>query len=297
MNRILLPIIAFMLLTTACKTTENQPPAIPDSPAQTADVSAETAEPTLAPSANTPQTEGETIVKTDEQMTIDDLGFQTDTFTTASGKTVAFQCIKHGSLRIQYDGLEFQIDPVEKLDGNDTDYAKFPKADYILVTHEHYDHLDKDAIAKLAKDGTTIITNGNCAKQLGRGEILANGDSKILRDDIKIDAVPAYNTTPGHTKFHPKGRDNGFVLTLDGFRVYIAADTEDIPEMAAIKDIDVAFMPCNQPYTMTPAQLAKAAAVVAPKVLFPYHFSATPQDEMKSALKDLNLDLRIRNYQ
>ena len=295
MKRLLLSMMACMLLASACKTTENQPPAVPDMPSETAKV--EAADDTPAPTANTPQTEGETIVKADEQMTIDDLGFQTDTFTTASGKTVAFHCIKHGSLRIQYDGLEFQIDPVEKLDGNDTDYAKFPKADYILVTHEHYDHLDKAAIAKLEKQGTAIITNASCAKMLGRGEVMANGDSKTLRDDIKIDAVPAYNTTAGHTKFHPKGRDNGFVLTLDGFRIYIAADTEDIPEMADIKDIDVAFMPCNQPYTMTPAQLAKAAAVVAPKVLFPYHFSDTPQDGMKSALKDLSLDLRIRNYQ
>lgn len=293
MKHFALSLFVCILITSACsaKSADNQPVPIPDMHLKTPELN----------SGNVPknnvQSEGETIVKNDEQMTIDDLGYQTDTFATESGKSVSFHCIKHGSLRIQFDNLEFQIDPVEQLDGNDTDYAAFPKADYILVTHEHYDHLDENAIAKLEKQDTAIITNNICAQKLGRGIVMANGDSKILRDDIKIEAVPAYNTTSGHEKFHPKGRDNGFILTLDGFRIYIAADTENIPEMANIKDIDVAFMPCNQPYTMTPQQLAKAAAVVAPKVLFPYHFSNTPKDQMKSALAGSDIDLRIRNYQ
>ena len=96
---------------------------------------------------------------------------------------------------------------------------------------------------------------------------------------------------------HPKGRDNGYVLTLDGLRIYIAGDTEDIPEMAKLKDIDVAFLPCNQPYTMTPEQVAKAAKTIKPKVLFPYHYSETPVKRASELLSDTSIDVRIRNYQ
>ena len=99
--------------------------------------------------------------------------------------------------------------------------------------------------------------------------------SRQIAADIKVEAVPAYNTTEGHLQFHPKGRDNGYILTLDGLRIYVAGDTEDIPEMADIKDIDIAFLPCNQPYTMTTDQLVKAAKMVKPKVLFPYHYGQT----------------------
>lgn len=102
-----------------------------------------------------------------------------------------------------------------------------------------------------------------------------NGEQLRLADDITVDAVPAYNITPGKEKFHPKGRDDGFILTLDGFRVYISGDTEDIPEMRNIKNIDVAFLSTNQPYTMTPEQTARAAKTIKPKVLFPYHYSDT----------------------
>ncbi|MBQ2631972.1 MAG: MBL fold metallo-hydrolase, partial [Kiritimatiellae bacterium] len=188
----------------------------------------------------------------------DALDFQTDTFKTKEGKAVTITAIKHASLRIQYDGLEIQVDPVAKY-APETDYSKFPKADVILVTHEHFDHFDRDTIATLRKDGTEIVANPAVQKMLGLGMVLANGESRVLAKGIKLDAVPAYNTTPGHTQFHPKGRDNGYVLTIDGLRIYIAGDTEDIPEMAALKDIDVAFLPCNQPYTMTPEQVAKAA--------------------------------------
>ena len=232
-----------------------------------------------------------------QEMVMNEDGFQMDDFKTQSGKSVKFYAIKHGSLRIAYNDIEIEVDPVTDLDGNKTDYHKLPKADYILITHEHYDHYDKTAIEALEKDGTMIITNENVAKMLGKGEIMKNGDEKSLREDMIIHAVPAYNTTPDHQKFHPKGRDNGFVLTLDGFRVYIGADTEDIPEMADIKDIDVAFLPCNQPYTMTPEQLLKAAGMFQPKVLFPYHYSQTDMRKVTSLFKDSKIDVRIRNYQ
>ena len=222
--------------------------------------------------------------------------YQTDTFKTKGGKEVVITAIKHASLRIQYDGLEIQVDPVAQY-APETDYSKFPKADVILVTHEHFDHFDRDAIATLKKDGTQIIANPAVQKMLGSGTALTNGEQRMIAKDIKLDAVPAYNTTPGHTQFHPKGRDNGYVLTIDGLRIYIAGDTEDIPEMSALKDIDIAFLPCNQPYTMTPEQVAKAARTIKPKVLFPYHYSQTPIKQVADLLAGSGIDVRIRNYQ
>lgn len=219
-----------------------------------------------------------------------------DTYQTPSGKTVRIIPVKHASIRIQYDGLEFQIDPVGKRLNPETDYSQGPKADYILVTHEHSDHFDPDAIRLLTKDATRLVLNENCRKLFGGGTAMGNGDSLRLAPGIMLYAVPAYNTTPGHTQYHPKGRDNGFILSLDGLRIYIAGDTEDIPEMAEIKDIDIAFMPCNQPFTMTPTQLRKAAEMVKPKVLYPYHFSETPVGEMEKALEGLGIDIRMRPF-
>ena len=221
---------------------------------------------------------------------------QTDTFKTKGGKEVVITAIKHASLRIQYDGLEIQVDPVTEY-APATDYSKFPKADVILITHEHFDHFDRDAIAALRKGGTEIVANPAVQKMLGSGTAMTNGENRVVAKGIKLDAVPAYNTTPGHTQFHPKGRDNGYVLTIDGLRIYIAGDTEDIPEMAKLKDIDVAFLPCNQPYTMTPEQVAKAARTIKPKVLFPYHYSQTPVKRVAEILVGSGVDVRIRNYQ
>ena len=221
--------------------------------------------------------------------------YQTDTFKTKSGKEVVITAIKHASLRIQYDGLEIQIDPVAEY-APATDYSTFPKADVILVTHEHFDHFDRGAIATLKKDGTEVVANTAVQKMLGSGTAMINGESRVIAKGIKLDAVPAYNTTPDHKQFHPKGRDNGYVLTIDSLRIYIAGDTEDIPEMATLKDIDVAFLPCNQPYTMTPEQVAKAAQTIKPKVLFPYHYSETPIKRVSELLSGTTIDVRIRNY-
>ena len=221
---------------------------------------------------------------------------QIDTFKTKGGMEVVITAIKHASLRIQYDGLEIQVDPVAEY-APATDYSKFPKADVILVTHEHFDHFDRGAIAALTKDGTEVIANPAVRKMLDSGVAMTNGEGRVTVKGVKLDAVPAYNTTPGHTQFHPKGRDNGYVLTIDGLRVYIAGDTEDIPEMAKLKDIDIAFLPCNQPYTMTPEQVAKAARTIKPKVLFPYHYSQTPIKRVAELLAGSGIDVRIRNYQ
>lgn len=219
---------------------------------------------------------------------------QDDVYTTSSGKQVTFTFIKHASLEIKYDGLSIQIDPASKLPP-ETDYSKFPKANFILVTHEHFDHFDKEAIATLSNDNTQLVLNKRCADMLGSGKAMNNGDAIKLRDDISVEAVPAYNITPDHLQFHPKGRDNGYVINLDGLRIYIAGDTEDIPEMEQLKDIDIAFLPCNQPYTMTPEQLSNAARMFSPRVIYPYHYNDTPVERIKELLKDTNIEIKIRN--
>ena len=193
--------------------------------------------------------------------------YEVDVFKTKSGKTVKFHALVHASIRIEYDNMEIQIDPVTKLGQRIIDCTAMPKADCIFVTHEHGDHFDKEAIRQLSGDKTHLITNKRCADMLGYGEVMTNG------------------------------HDNGYILTIDGLRIYIAGDTEDIPEMADIKDIDIAFLPCNQPYTMTPEQLVKAAKTFKPKVLFPYHYGNTDLSGLSEQLKDDNIEVRIRHYE
>lgn len=223
--------------------------------------------------------------------------YEVDVFKTKGGKTVKFHALVHASIRIEYDGREMMIDPVTKLGNKTIDYTTMPKADFVFVTHEHGDHFDKEAIKQLTDDKTQLITNKRCAEMLGYGTVMANGDQITMSEDFTIETVPAYNITEGRTQFHPKGRDNGFILTIDGLRIYIAGDTEDIPEMADIKDIDIAFMPCNQPYTMTPDQLINAAKTVKPKVLFPYHYGQTDVRSIPAELRDSGIDVRIRHYE
>ena len=222
--------------------------------------------------------------------------YEVDEFTTASGKTVKFHALMHSCIRIQYDGQEIQIDPVSRLRERTVDYASMPKADYIFVTHEHADHYDAAALKLLSADKTQLVMNKRCADMYGSGKVMANGD-KLQLGAITVEAVAAYNSTPGREQFHPKGRDNGYILTIDGLRIYIAGDTEDIPEMSAIKDIDIAFLPCNQPFTMTPEQLIRAAKVIKPRVLFPYHYGQTDLSTIPAALKGTGIDVRIRHYE
>ncbi|MBP5772026.1 MAG: MBL fold metallo-hydrolase [Bacteroidaceae bacterium] len=203
----------------------------------------------------------------------------------------------HASIRIEYDGQEIEIDPVSKLRDRSIDYTAMPKADYIFLTHEHGDHYDTATLQLLSTERTQLLTNQRCADLYGSGQVMVNGQRTQLAEDFAVEAVPAYNTTEGHLQFHPKGRDNGYILTLDGLRIYIAGDTEDIPEMSAIKDIDIAFLPCNQPYTMTPEQLVNAARTIKPKVLFPYHYGQTDVSAIPSQLRGEGIDVRIRHYE
>src|SRR5690554_3574567 len=156
--------------------------------------------------------------------------FETDTFSTSSNKDVVITFIKHGSLMLAYDGLNIQVDPVTMF----ADYTIFPKADIILVTHEHGDHLDSVAINQLSKNNTRIIINQSSRDIISKGDVMKNGDNLNLREDIHIEAVPAYNYTEGREKFHPRHRDNGYILTIDGLNIYIAVDTEDIDRKSVV---------------------------------------------------------------
>ena len=215
--------------------------------------------------------------------------FEKDLFQTSKGP-LEITFLGHGTLMISWNNLIIHLDPV----GQYADYSKLPKADLILITHEHGDHLDPKAIEKIIKPETILILNPSSAEKLGKGQAMRNGENREVLG-IGIQAVPAYNTTAGRDRFHPKGRDNGYVLTFADKRVYIAGDTEDIPEMKALTGIDIAFLPMNQPYTMTPAQAASAAKIIKPGVLYPYHFGDTPVQELINLLKEeRGIEVRIR---
>ena len=225
-------------------------------------------------------------------------GVDFDTLRTPGGKSVMIFPIMHASLRLRLGDVELYVDPVGELGDRKVDYWRLPPAHLVLVTHEHHDHLDETAINDLCYQLGKLITNARCDSLLsGRAQkVMANGDH-AAEHGITIDAVPAYNTTPGHEKYHPKGRDNGFVLTYDGLRIYVAGDTEDIPEMSALKDIDIAFLPCNQPYTMTVEQLVRAARVIKPKVVYPYHYSQTDISQLPALLQADGIEVRLRHWE
>jgi L-ascorbate metabolism protein UlaG (beta-lactamase superfamily) len=221
--------------------------------------------------------------------------YEEDILSTSQGD-LKITCIGHGTLMFSFDGKIIHIDPVFSY----ADYTKMPKADLILVTHEHGDHLDDVAIQDLTKEGTAIICTSKCLERLNTvgSIIMKNGDIETVQD-IKIEAVPAYNIKhmrSGNSPFHPKGEGNGYVLTFGDKRVFVAGDTENTPEMKGLKNIDVAFLPMNLPYTMTPEMVADAARAFKPKVLYPYHFGNTDTSQLVELLKDIpEIEVRIRN--
>lgn len=219
--------------------------------------------------------------------------FTTDCFRTRTGKEIKITFIKHSSLMLTYNNQSIQVDPVSDY----ANYSTFPKADIILITHEHSDHLDMKAINELSRKSTLIIANEAGRNMIGRGTAMKNGGKMKISGWLDIEAVPAYNTTPGRDKYHPRHHGNGYILTIDGFRIYIAGDTEDIPEMKEMKNIEIAFLPVNQPYTMNITQAIRAAKLVSPKVLYPYHFGNTDVKKLKEAFRGSSIEVRIRDMQ
>ncbi|NNM55189.1 MAG: MBL fold metallo-hydrolase [Spirochaetales bacterium] len=197
----------------------------------------------------------------------------------------------HSSLLWNWQGLIIHIDPWSA----QADYTRLPKADVILITHEHQDHFDPATIHLIKKASTKIIANPAVCGLLGEGTVLRNFDT-VTVEGVLIQAVPAYNNSPGREQFHPRGRDNGYVLNFDGWKVLVAGDTEDHPEIRQVAGLDVAFLPMNQPYTMTPEQVASLTKTLKPKILYPYHYRGTEPQTLVELLKSSpEIEVRIRS--
>jgi len=221
--------------------------------------------------------------------------FETDVIPTSTGD-LKITFIGHGTLMFSFGGKVVHVDPWSQL----ADYGKLPKADLVLITHEHRDHLDLKALDAIRKDGTVVVTTEIAAKQVKDALVMKNGDV-MASQGFTIEAVAAYNLVhmrnPG-TPYHPRGDGNGYVITFADRRVYIAGDSENTPEMKALRNIDAAFLPMNLPYTMTPEMVADAAKAFRPKILYPYHFGETDVQKLAHMMKDgKEIEVRIRKMQ
>jgi len=218
--------------------------------------------------------------------------FEKDVIKTSAGN-LEMTFLGHGSLMFSINNKIIHIDPFS----NVADYNRLPKADLILITHEHGDHLDLRALPLILKQNTQIICTEKCAPSLSNSIIMKNGDTRSFAG-ITIEAVPAYNIKNGPAAgqvYHPKGQGNGYILTIGDKRVYVAGDTENTPEMKALKNIDIAFLPMNLPYTMTPEMVADAVLAFKPKILYPYHYGETNPQKLQELLKnEKNIEVRIR---
>lgn len=220
-------------------------------------------------------------------------GWEQDIIPTSEGP-LKITFIGHATLMMEWDKLVIHIDPV----GQFADYRQLPRADLILVTHDHGDHFDPKVISLLSHEKTVIILTSKCAAKYAGARVMANGDKTTI-NGIGVEAVPAYNIVHMRSQgvpYHPCGEGNGYVLIFGDKKIYIAGDTENIPEMKNLGPIDVAFLPMNLPYTMTPEMVADAARTIKPKILYPYHYGQTnPQELIELLREEKEIEVRIRN--
>ncbi len=219
-------------------------------------------------------------------------GVAADEFQTSEG-TLTITPIAHATFAIQAGGQTILVDPVGQ-----GDYSGFPKADIILITHTHGDHFDPAKISELSKDGTVVLAPPDAVAKMPSAREIRN-DSATKVGPWRFDAIPAYNMKRGPsagTLFHEKGHGNGYIVTYGGLRIYIAGDTEATPEMRALRNIDVAFIPMNLPYTMTPEEAAEAVKAFHPKVVYPYHYRGSDLNVFKNALAGTGIDVRLREW-
>jgi len=221
--------------------------------------------------------------------------FEEDKIKTSAGDLI-ITFVGHGTIMMSFGGRIIHVDPVTQM----ADYTKMPKADLILITHEHPDHFDLGAINLIKTAKTIIVTTETVARQISDATVMKNGDILTI-EGLRIEAVPAYNLvnmrSPGNP-FHPRGIGNGYIITFGNKRLHIAGDTENTPEMKNLKDIDIAFLPMNLPYTMTPEMVADAAIAFRPKILYPYHYGKTDTAKLPLLLKDTpGIEVRIRQMQ
>ncbi len=213
-------------------------------------------------------------------------------FSTKAGP-LKLTAIRHASLMIEAGGQVVHVDPWSQ--GN---YTGLPQADIILITDIHGDHLDPKALAGVRKSSTQIIAPEAAAKQIEGARVMKNGDTLNV-GQFKLEAMPMYNLKRGPSEgkfFHDKGRGNGYVLTYGGFRLYIAGDTEGIPEMRELKNIDAALICMNLPYTMTPEEAADAVKAFHPKVAIPYHYRGADTTAFQKALAGSGVDVKLLDW-
>jgi L-ascorbate metabolism protein UlaG (beta-lactamase superfamily) len=218
-----------------------------------------------------------------------------DTF-KSEGEDLTITFVGHGTLMFTFGELVIHLDPTSMFG----DYSILPKADLILITHEHFDHLDIEVIKELRKENTVVVGNQACVEQVPDCVVMNNGQEKTVAG-LKIEAVAAYNIehmrSPGNP-FHPRGVGNGYVITFDGLRVYVGGDTENIPEMQELENIDIAFLPMNLPYTMTPEMVVDSVGMFKPKILYPYHYGETDTSKLVDLLEGAGeIEVRIRDLQ
>ena len=217
---------------------------------------------------------------------------QTQIFSTQAS-AVRITPIYHATMKITAGRDIIYVDPAKpaKIDG-------MGPGDLILITDIHGDHMDAADVTALSKNGTAVIAPAAVAKTITQATVLDNGASRRWRE-WKITAVPMYNIShnqPSGAPYHDKGRGNGYVLNYGGKNFYIAGDTEGVPEMRALKNIDVAFIPMNLPYTMTPAEAADAVKAFHPKVAIPYHYKGQDVELFKKALEGSGVEVRLLEW-
>ena len=218
--------------------------------------------------------------------------FAADALSTSAGE-VAITPVMHGTVLLEHAGKAWYVDPWSQ-----ADLTKSPKADVILITDVHGDHMDPAAIAAIRKPSTVIIAPAAVAATVTDARVLANGEFTML-DGVRIEAIPMYNIERGPEPgkvFHEKGRGNGYVLTIGDKRLYFSGDTEATPEMKALANIDVAFICMNLPYTMPPAEAAGAVRSFKPKVVYPYHYRGADLAAFESALRGAPVEVRLREW-
>ncbi len=208
------------------------------------------------------------------------------------GGAVRITPIQHASVLVEAGGKTLYVDPAQG------SYDGRPQADLILITDIHGDHLSPAVLAKLRKAGTTVLAPAAAAEKIEGATAIANGETRKW-GAWTIEAVPMYNLKRGPAPgrfFHDKGRGNGYVLTYGGKRFYFAGDTEGTPEMRALRAINVAFVPMNLPYTMTPEEAADAVRAFHPRVVYPYHYRESDLKVFERALAGSGIEVRIRNW-
>lgn len=219
-------------------------------------------------------------------------GRQTQTFDTAAGQ-VKITPIYHASMMIEADGKYIYVDPAKP-----ANFAGLPQADLILITDIHGDHMDPAAVNELSKSSTVVISPPAVAKTVTTATELSNGEFKDW-GGWTIEAVPMYNIVRGPASgqlYHTKGRGNGYVLDYGGKRFYISGDTEGTPEMRHLKNIDVAFVCMNLPYTMPPEEAAEAVKAFHPKIVIPYHYRNSDLAVFQKALAGTGIEVRILDW-